>query len=77
MSATESTRTQSRTPPAELVSAESKLVYFYLRSCESATVDDLHESLGMKKITIYPVLDSLRGRGLVARDGQSFRATAA
>ncbi|MFB6123893.1 MAG: helix-turn-helix domain-containing protein [Haloferacaceae archaeon] len=76
MSAMESPEMRSPTLPAELVSAESKLVYLFLESTDGATIDDLHESLGMKKITIYPVLDSLREHGLVARDGQSFLPTA-
>jgi predicted transcriptional regulator len=76
MSAIESPKMRNPTLPSELVSAESKLVYLYLQTCESATIDDLHESLDMKRISIYPVLDSLREHDLVTREGQTFRSRA-
>ncbi len=74
----EPTRNTTSTPavPAELTSAQSKLVYLYLDCGGSATVDDIADSLGLKKITLYPILDSLVSRGFVATEGNRY-ATAA
>lgn len=58
--------------PQTLTSAESKLVYLYLQTEGESTVDDLQQHLGLKKISIYPVLQQLDERGLVRRDGQTY-----
>ncbi|WP_331233947.1 TrmB family transcriptional regulator [Natronorarus salvus] len=60
--------------PAELDSAGSKLVYLYLDVTGDATIDDLQRSLGMKKLALYPVLDTLSAEGLVEREGETFIA---
>lgn len=57
--------------PAEL-SAESKLVYLYLHTTDGCHVDELQDRLGLKKISLYPVLESLTERGLVRRDGMTY-----
>ena len=57
--------------PAEL-SAKSKLVYFYLHTADGCHVDELQENLGLKKISLYPVLESLTERELVSRDGMTY-----
>ena len=57
--------------PAEL-SAKSKLVYVYLHTADGCHVDELQENLGLKKISLYPVLKSLTERGLVRRDGMTY-----
>lgn len=57
--------------PSEL-SAESKLVYLYLHTTDGCHVDELQADLGLKKISLYPVLDSLTDRGLVRRDGMTY-----
>lgn len=58
--------------PVELESAGTKLVYVYLDAAGGATIDDLRESLGMKTITLYPLLDSLEKRNVVERDGDTY-----
>lgn len=64
---------ESRPPalPAEL-SAKSKLVYFYLHTVDGCHVDELQDGLGLKQISLYPVLESLTERELVRRDGMVY-----
>jgi len=38
-----------------------------------ATVSDLQSDLGLQKLSLFSVLDSLRGADLVERDGQRVR----
>ena len=64
--------TETTTVPAELDSAASKLVYLYLGTAGECTVSDLQASLGMKKISLYPLLKSLSKQGLVDRDGERY-----
>jgi predicted transcriptional regulator len=59
--------------PTELESTSSKLVYLYLRSAGTCTVDDLQASLDMKKISLYPLLKSLSKKGLVDSDGETYQ----
>lgn len=61
-----------RTVPETLSSAEAKLVYLYLTGVGGSTVEDLHRALGMKKLSLFPVLDTLDERGLVDRDGDRY-----
>jgi DNA-binding IclR family transcriptional regulator len=58
--------------PNELDSTSSKLVYLYLRTAGECTVDDLQSSLDMKKISLYPLLQTLSKQGLVDRDGETY-----
>ena len=58
-------------PPADL-SAESKLVYLYLHTADGCNVDELQANLGLKKLSLFPVLRSLTERGLVRRDGSAY-----
>ncbi|MFD1565502.1 helix-turn-helix domain-containing protein [Haloarchaeobius amylolyticus] len=51
--------------PSELDSAQAKLVYFYLEASEGATATDLHQSLGLPKLAILSVINSLASQGLV------------
>jgi predicted transcriptional regulator len=53
--------------PEDLSATESKLVYLFVATSGRATVDDLHSSLDMKRITLFPVLDTLSDRGLIER----------
>ncbi|WP_129112819.1 helix-turn-helix domain-containing protein [Halegenticoccus tardaugens] len=61
--------------PAELDSAGTKLVYLYLRTAEEVTVDELRESLGMKTITLYPILSTLDRKGFVQQRGDTYRCS--
>ncbi|XVH30998.1 TrmB family transcriptional regulator [Haloferacaceae archaeon DSL9] len=60
--------------PGELDSAQSKLVYLYLQSSESATVDELRAALGMKCIALFPTLETLTEHGLVEQHGERYTA---
>ncbi|SDZ84554.1 hypothetical protein SAMN04488065_0736 [Haloplanus vescus] len=63
--------------PNELTASESKLVYLFVAVSDGATVDDLHASLDMSKLTLFPVLETLSERGLVDHvDGEYVPASA-
>ena len=56
------------TVPGELNSPRAKLVYLYLSTHEGATIEELGERLGMKKITLYSILKTLRKQGFVEQE---------
>jgi predicted transcriptional regulator len=51
--------------PDDLTAADSKLVYLFVAISDGATVDDLQTALNIKKISLFPVLDTLSERGLI------------
>jgi len=53
--------------PDDLTAADSKLVYLFVAVSDGATVDDLQTALDIKKISLFPVLDTLSKRGLIER----------
>jgi DNA-binding MarR family transcriptional regulator len=53
--------------PDDLTAADSKLVYLFVAVSDGATVDDLQAALDIKKISLFPVLDTLSDRGLIER----------
>ncbi|MDL5363177.1 helix-turn-helix domain-containing protein [Halalkalicoccus sp. NIPERK01] len=59
--------------PPRLDSSTSKLVYLYLWTSESATIDELHAVLGLEKLTLYPVLNTLIAADLVTQSEDSYR----
>lgn len=61
--------------PARLQSSRTKLVYCYLRVVSGARVEDLQRSLGMRALTLFPVLDALIDHGLVERVDDRYVAT--
>jgi len=85
MSNTDSPPTESYGPadpesvsvPAELTSDGTKLVYLYLQVTGESTVSELNQSLEMKTISLLPILNTLVGMDLVAREGNSYLPTAA
>lgn len=66
-------RIDQPTLPDEISSANAKLVYLYVKMRGEATVSDLQSDLGLQKLSLFSVLDSLRGADLVERDGQRVR----
>ncbi|KYH23940.1 hypothetical protein HAPAU_40190 [Halalkalicoccus paucihalophilus] len=58
--------------PETLDTADAKLVYLYLRVENEATIDELHAALGMKKITLYPLLQILTTTDHVDRTGTQY-----
>lgn len=61
--------------PDDLCSPQSKLVYLYLEAAEGATLNELNETLSMKKMDVLTVLRSLSSDDLVDRDGDRYVAT--
>jgi DNA-binding IclR family transcriptional regulator len=60
--------------PNSLESTSSKLVYLYLDTTGEATVSEMADALGMQKLALFSILDTLRSMGLVDGDGTSFSA---
>ncbi|MDL5362233.1 TrmB family transcriptional regulator [Halalkalicoccus sp. NIPERK01] len=59
--------------PDALDSAGVKLVYLSLRIEGEATIDELQAALGLKRITLYPLLKTLTTTDLVERSGVTYR----
>lgn len=55
--------------PETLDTAGAKLVHLYLQIENEATINELHNALGMKKITLYSLLQTLTATELVDQDG--------
>ncbi len=72
---TETAHSAAPTLPPELQSPRAKLVYLYLTTNDSATVADMCDSLGMKKISLYSILKTLRKQGMIDRDGDAYTLT--
>lgn len=53
--------------PTALDSSDAKLVYFYLWIGGPETIDELHSALGLERITLYPLLETLIAADLVRR----------
>ncbi len=60
------------TVPDEINSSTSKLVYVYLKSVSYATLEQICESLSIKKLTLLPILNRLRKDGLVIKANQEY-----
>jgi DNA-binding MarR family transcriptional regulator len=58
--------------PDRLTSAQTKLVYLYLRRRPGATLPELKSALDMSALTVYPILSSLEGHGLVRRTDDGY-----
>ncbi|WP_336344120.1 hypothetical protein [Halalkalicoccus ordinarius] len=61
--------------PETLNTAGSKLVYLYLKIENEATINELHMALGMKKITLYSLLQTLTATELVDQEGAMYVCT--
>lgn len=62
--------------PTTLDSSNSKLVYLYLRTADTATVDDLQSALDMKQLALFPVLQTLESEDLITRNGETYALAA-
>jgi predicted transcriptional regulator len=58
--------------PDDLTSSESKLVYLFLAASDGATIEELHDALDIRKISLFPVLRTLTERDAIARDGPTY-----
>ncbi|WP_144796700.1 helix-turn-helix domain-containing protein [Halorubrum depositum] len=66
------THTAAPALPPELQSPRAKLVYLYLTTNGDATVSEMGDSLGMKKISLYSILKTLKREGMVDSDGDTY-----
>lgn len=55
--------------PDTIDTSGSKLIYLYLKIENEATINELHAALGMKKITLYSLLQTLTATDLVNQEG--------
>jgi predicted transcriptional regulator len=62
--------------PAAIDADSTKLVYLFLDVHGESTVSDIATSLGMTKLSLFSILDTLAGKGLVEGDGHEYRTTA-
>ncbi|MDZ5811267.1 TrmB family transcriptional regulator [Halorubrum sp. AD140] len=69
---TETARASAPALPPELQSPRAKLVYLYLTTTGDATVSEMGDSLGMKKISLYSILKTLKREGMVDSDGDTY-----
>jgi DNA-binding MarR family transcriptional regulator len=60
--------------PDDLASASAKLVFLYLDRAGPTTISELSTDLDMRKLSLYAVLDSLAGKGLVDSEGETYAA---
>ena len=58
--------------PDELTSPQAKLVYLSLLVTDEAKATDLQQMLGVSKLTIFAVLESLAARDLIQRTGDHY-----
>jgi DNA-binding IclR family transcriptional regulator len=58
--------------PDTIISSGTKLVYLYLHVEENATIDELHAALGMKKLTLYSLLQTLTATDHVDCQGATY-----
>lgn len=58
--------------PETLDSSGAKLVYLYLNLADEATIDELQAALDMKKVTLYPLLQTLTTTDLIDRAGTTY-----
>ncbi len=61
------------TPIVELPSPRTKLVFLYLSVAGEATVEELHEALGIQYLELYSALRVLRERDVVRNDQSIYR----
>lgn len=53
--------------PKNLYSPGAKLVYLYIDSNKGATIDELQVVLRLKKVTLYPLIQTLRQNDLIEK----------
>jgi MarR family transcriptional regulator, organic hydroperoxide resistance regulator len=58
--------------PSTFETSGAKLVYLYLDLTGEATIDELQAALGMRKVTLYSLLQTLTATDLVDREGTEY-----
>lgn len=57
-------------------SSSGKLVYLYLATSGETTIGELKDALGLSQVRLYPILATLRDRGLVEQREGTYVVTA-
>jgi predicted O-methyltransferase YrrM len=57
--------------PDRITSSQAKLVYLYLRTRGTTTVDELGTALGLPKLALFSILGTLGEYDLIVRDGDA------
>ncbi|MFB6126486.1 MAG: TrmB family transcriptional regulator [Halolamina sp.] len=63
---------RTATVPEGLDSPRAKLVYLYLSANGASTVGELQDGLGMKKISLFSILKTLRKESHVGQTGDRY-----
>lgn len=58
--------------PADLRSAQSKLIYLFLSMNGTTTINELQDELNMKKISLYSILKTLEKEDVISKDGEQY-----
>ncbi|WP_336136407.1 TrmB family transcriptional regulator [Natronomonas amylolytica] len=56
----------------DLPTERKKLVYLYLREYGEATADELREALGLRLLTLLPILSDLESEAVVERRDDAY-----
>lgn len=64
--------TRTHTIPTSLQSPRAKLVYLFLSTNGTSTINELQDGLHMKKISLYSILKTLQKQDIVLKDGDSY-----
>ncbi len=63
---------QTHTIPTSLQSPRAKLVYLFLSTNGTSTINELQDGLNMKKISLYSILKTLQKQEIISKDGDSY-----
>jgi DNA-binding MarR family transcriptional regulator len=61
--------------PEEINSSTAKLIYVYIKSVSSATIEQLSSSLSMKRITLYPIVSTLQQKGFITKSNNLYQVS--
>lgn len=58
--------------PDRFETSGTKLIYLYLRIENEATIDEIQAALGIKKLTLYSLLQTLTATDHISREGAKY-----
>ena len=61
--------------PDGINSSTAKLIYVYIKSVASTTLEQLSSSLNMKKITVYPIISTLIKKGFITQSNNIYKVS--
>lgn len=59
--------------PEEINSSNAKLIYVYMKSVTTATLEQICSALSMKKITLYPIISTLKNKGFITKSNNVYK----